>query len=474
MKKQFFISILIISILCFTNPISGDAQAAITVTRDRIISKFPDKLTFELSANSSAEIQSITLLYRTNSASCQTAQAKQEIDFDHSPSIETSWDWDFTLSGVLPPGAEIYWQWQISDVDGNNLLTEEQSFAVNDPRHTWNLLTRGQVNIQWYTGSSSFGQTLADIASQSIARLSEKAGIGPSGPIWITIYPTTAELKEVDIHTVEWAGGLAYPEYNSSIIAINTDELAWAAYVIPHELAHLVTESVMFNCKGMWLPTWLSEGLSTVAEGEIPQEYISMVTSALKKNSLPPLRTLESGFSKDTEAASLSYGHSGMVVNYMIDQYGSEKMADLLETIKSGLRIDKALLAVYGLDTDGIEARWRISLGYEPQPTLVPTSPTKSAVPTMALWTSVVRPKTTPTSLPTLTPQPPATDTPQIIPSVKPTQPLSTATSSPVDTPVNPDSPTPTLPYLILGIIIAIVAAGILLFFILRKRRKSI
>ena len=86
------------------------------------------------------------------------------------------------------------------------------------------------------------GRSLVNIASQSLDRLASDAGVRPTGQIWITIYPTVEELQEVDIHTSEWAGGLAYTEYNSSIIAIGSDELTWASSVIPHEVAHLVTE----------------------------------------------------------------------------------------------------------------------------------------------------------------------------------------------------------------------------------------
>jgi hypothetical protein len=472
MKGQEIFCFIIILLLNLINPVPSNAQASIHVTQDQIVSGFPDGLTFQLTANSAAEITDIYLHFRTNAISCQSSDARQEIDFTHSTSISASWEWDFTLTGILPPGGEIYWQWEIHNTDGASLLTQEQSYLVDDPRHTWNLLKRGQVNVQWYQGSWLFGETLANIAKESLDRLATKAGISPTGTIWLTIYPTVEELKTVDIHTTEWAGGLAYTEYNSSIIAIGTAELDWAAFVIPHELAHLVTDAVMFNCKGMWLPTWLSEGLSMISIDEIPREYVDVVTNALEHDKLPPLRTLEAGFSSQAEAANLSYGHSGMLVDYMLREFGAEKMASLLEAIKSGLRIDKALVSVYGKDTDGIEAEWRISLGYEPQPTLVPTSSTKTSVPTLALWTSVVRPSSTPTSPPTATLPPVPTDTPTPIPSpsliptvqetISTSNDLSTAIASPVRNPL----------YLVLGIsiLIAVIAFSFVIFLIRRRR----
>ncbi|PWB53363.1 MAG: hypothetical protein C3F13_09475 [Anaerolineales bacterium] len=421
MKRLIYLSILIIFLLTISTPINASAQSTITVSQDRIVSNFPDKLTFQLNASSTAKIEKIKLLYHTNGATCQSSVAQRAIELTPATTQDVQWDWDFTLSGVLPPGAEVYWQWEISDAVGNTLLTDEQSYLVDDPRKDWTLLAEDQVNLQWYRGDRTFGQTLLGIAIRSLERMANNAGVRPDGQIWLTIYPSTDELLEVDIHASEWAGGIAYPEFNSTIMAIAPGEADWASSVIPHELAHLVTEAVVFNCLGMWLPTWLSEGLATYAEGETSEYYQDIITTALEQDSLPPLRTLESGFSSISAEANLSYAQSGMVVTYMIDTYGSEQMSDLLNSIKSGNKIDKALMAVYGKNTDGIEAEWRISLGYEAQPTQVSSNTARTAVPTMALWTSAVRPSSTPTSSPsfTSTPIPPsATALPQESPTV--------------------------------------------------------
>jgi hypothetical protein len=414
------------------------------------------------------------LLYRTNALTCQSSFAQQQVDFIQATDVETEWEWDFTRNGILPPGAEIYWQWEINDAEGNILLTDEQTFVVNDPRQTWNHLSAGQIYMQWYQGNLSFGQSLLEIASQSLKRLSDQAGIRPTGRIWITVYPSVEELQTVDIHTTEWAGGLAYPTFNSTIVAISPDELLWAGEVIPHEIGHLVTESIVFNCRGMWLPTWLDEGLAMYAEGSIPQGYMGAVITALKHNKLPPLRSLERGFSSDAETALISYGQSGMVVTYLLEQYSSQKMADLLAAIQSGLVINKALQAIYGIDTDGMDAEWRISLGYEPQPTLPPASPYQTTVPTLALWTSVIQLTNTPTSLPTITPMlPKSTVTPIPPPSQSPTLPVDSNTIGDTESAGQSHSSTAFLWIFIPVIIILLGGISVSLFLIRRKRRTS-
>lgn len=464
-----FIQLMLLLVSSFS---WASAQSTITISKNEIVSGFPGKLTFQVSASSSGEIQQIKLLYRTNGSTCQSATAQQEVDLTPASSVDAEWAWDFTQSGVLPPGAEVSWQWQVSDASGDILLTDEQSYLVNDTRHDWNTLKSAQVTLQWYEGNNSFGKSLLGIANESLDRMAANAGIQPTGQVWLTIYPTTQELLEVDIHASEWAGGIAYPEYNSSIMAIAPGDLSWAGSVIPHELAHLVSDAMIFNCKGIYPPTWLGEGLAVYAEGETSPANLKSVTTALEHDKLPPLRTLGNGFSSDAGDAGLSYAQSGMVVTYMVGHYGAQKMTELLASMQSGNGFDKALRLVYGKDTDGIDAEWRISLGYQPQPTLVPTSSSKTAVPTLALWTSAVRPSASPTPPPTTT-STPVTPTETPVPTVNSTQ--VDPTQGPTTSQASPVTSSMLTTVYIIGIacVTAVFAIiGIIVLIILSRRKR--
>jgi hypothetical protein len=49
-------------------------------------------------------------------------------------------------------------------------------------------------------------------------------------------------------------------------------------------------------------------------------------------------------------------------VEYLLDNYGQDKMLDLLALLKQGSTYDEALTEVYGFDMDGLDARWRATL----------------------------------------------------------------------------------------------------------------
>jgi hypothetical protein len=445
----------------------GTAQQNITALRNILDAYYPVKLTFHLLTSSTADIQTITLSYSTNAHTCQSAVSYQQIDFEPSTSVEVAWEYDFTELGILPPGAEISWQWEITDTAGNTLQTEEQTHLITDNRYAWHSLNSGSITLMWYQGTSAFGQNLMTIAVQALERLSEQAGIAPPGQIWISVYPSSYDVREVAIHVSEWVGGVAYPEYQSTIIGIAPDELEWAAMIIPHELAHLVTDALVFNCRGVRIPTWLSEGLAMVAQGDQSTVYNDAVLFALEAGELPPLRTLTRGFSPYANDASRAYGQSSMVVTYMLEQYGPEAMADLLAAIQSGLTADEALNLIYQMETDGLDSAWRISLGFAPQPTRAALNTTPTLVSTLPLWTAIVQPSSTPlpTATSTATPtQTPIPETPQ--PEIEPTA---------LPTPPSPNTGAVRTILLIFGIgtLVGGLLVASLVIILLRSRRRE-
>ena len=463
------ITCLLVLILCYIlSPVQGGrAQTAISILQDQVVSDYPKKLTFQITVESTSTIQSIKLIYSTNVQSCQPAVAYQELDFTPASKVSTEWDLDFIIAGVYPPGTLLTWQWQVTDSSGNSLLSEEQTYQVTDDRYTWQSLSSGPITVQWYRGNTAFGQDLLDISTEALQRLAEQAGITPPPRIWISVYPDAEAVQEVVAHSSEWAGAVAFPDYQSIVAGISPGELDWAADVLPHELAHITTDALIFNCRGVWLPTWLSEGLAVVAEGNIPDRYYSLVLTALEVDDLPPLRTLARGFSPYADEAVRSYGQSGIAVEYMLDQYGPAYMADLLATIQSGMIPDDALLEVYALDTDGLDAAWRVSLGFEPQPTQAVLSTTATQIPTLALWTAVIQPSATPSPSVTFTQTPTETLTPE------PTQPDIRSSPEAVSTPPeNSPGKLPTLLWIAIPAGIGVLL-GILWIIIRQMRRKK-
>jgi hypothetical protein len=126
-------------------------------------------------------------------------------------------------------------------------------------------------------------------------------------------------------------------------------------------LTHLVVRQATFSPYGQ-LPVWLDEGLAMYNEGELDPDFRSCLDGAILADELISVRSLCSPFSAYSEKACLSYAESYSLVEYLLDNYGQDKMLDLLALLKQGSTYDEALTEVYGFDMDGLDAHWRATL----------------------------------------------------------------------------------------------------------------
>jgi len=444
------------------------AQGVIQVKENVAEMSFPDSIAFYLGINSDETIETVKLHYGTDGRSCQDGGSRQILEFEMDTDLELSWEWELKRSGALPPGVEVWWQWEIITTSGASLLSEKKVIIVEDDRHDWQELNSEGVFVQWYVGDREFGDELLDIAITGLNRLEAEIGIRPAGDLRLIIYASAEDVRDALIHTYEWTGGVAMDEYNSTIIGIYPSQMEWARDVIPHELAHLVIGTLTFNCRGARIPTWLNEGIAVLSEGEISPQDFDRLEASLAEGSLPALKSLERGFSADSDRATLSYTQSAVVTDYLIHEFGKVKLSTLLLTIQEGETIDNALESVIGMDTAGLDAAWRNSLGYASetgdQGISDEASPTPTPVPTLALWTPMFEPS--PTEAATATPA----QTTEIDPSPTPTSRIE----DPSPTTVQMDhNPSPSNRTTFIGLGIGGFVIGIIIVYFLFKRKGT-
>jgi hypothetical protein len=285
------------------------------------------------------------------------------VGFAPSTAVTIQWVWDMRKTGGLPPGSSVEYWWTVSDAGGGKLKTEPARIQIEDNRYEWRRITEGNVTLYWYEGENSFAEELMDAAQVALSRLAENTGAELESPVRFYIYANSTDLRGSMIYPQEWTGGVAFTRYGIIAIGItpNSSDIEWGKRVIAHELTHLVIHQVTFNPYSE-LPTWLDEGLAMTAEGELEAEFKDALGEARKGNALISVRSLASPFSAYAEESFLAYAQSYRLVEYLIDNYGREKMFELLNTFKQGSGYDEALQKVYGFDMDGLNARWRASL----------------------------------------------------------------------------------------------------------------
>jgi hypothetical protein len=293
------------------------------------------------------------------------ARVVSEIPVQFTPAtrMTTQWLWDMRMSGGLPPGTSIEYWWTLSDAGGGELETAPAVVPFEDNRYDWRSINQGNITLYWYQGNDNFAGALMDAVQGALSRLADNTGAELASPVSLYIYANTADLQGSMIFPQDWTGGVAFTEYGIIAIGITPDAagLDWGKGAIAHELTHLVVNQVTFNPYNA-LPVWLDEGLAMVSEGALDSTFADIFSQAEKNNTLISLRSLSSPFSADTYESLLSYAESYEVVNYLITEFGRDRMLALLHTFGQGSGYDEALNKVYGFDMDGLNAAWLVSL----------------------------------------------------------------------------------------------------------------
>jgi hypothetical protein len=352
------------------SPVAADSPVALIASSVNI--SFPTHVEFTLEAESSTDITDVRLCYHVNKTNYAKVVSEGWADFSPGKRVKAMWTWDMR-DGSLPPGAALTYWWTITDSAGGKVDTPAETIRFLDDRYEWRSLTATvplegeqasagtQLTIFWYQGDESFGAELMASCEEGLTRLVEDIGALPEKHIDIYVYASTVDLQGAMVFSQEWTGGVAFAPFSIIAISIPPTRLDWGKRALIHELTHLVVHQATSSPYAQ-LPTWLDEGIAMYNEGKLDPFLDSYLQRAIAENSLISLRTLCSPFSAEPQKAYLSYAESYSVVEYLVTNYGRERMLHLLALLNEGCPYDDAFFQVYGFDLGTLDARWRATL----------------------------------------------------------------------------------------------------------------
>ncbi len=372
------------------------AQSNDPVTRNEASLNFPDAVTFHLDVAPDFSLAGAQLTYDVDKVTCLEAEATVPV-VPEATGNTLEWTWVLSRSGNPPPGATMWWQWTLTDTNGNQFTTPRQTLTFRDERFNWQTVSEAGIEMNWY-GNREMGPLLLDAAVSGLERLQTELGIELQNSVKFYIYDDYDDMRQAVLFVQEWAGAVAFDEYNIILMGVPPNIAdTWGVKTISHELAHLVIGQFGRSCVGGRRPNWLEEGLAVYAEGEPQPEVVAAIESGLRNNSFEPLRSLTGPFPAHSADAGIAYSQSYSVINFLVNTYGQEKMQQLILLLAEGEGYDEALTAVYGFNMDGLELAWRENLGLPPRD--IPPTPTPI--------TAVAQPTFVPLSAPASLPTPP-------------------------------------------------------------------
>ena len=366
------------------NRVSAQSNEPVRVISSSVTSEFPEGMRFRLELESDLRIDDVRVTFEIGSRRT-TQYAYLELDQTTRPLVNGElFQRTNTNDRYIPPGTMIIYWFEITDENGDTFFTEPEKFRYEDARFEWDEVTLGAITILYHGPVRVRAERLAEAAVESLGIMGPVTGAEIETQIVMTLYNNNAEMIGAVVARSLAASreliteGQAFDAESVVLVLAGRSDIGTAT----HEMTHILTARAAGSRAS--IPLWLNEGLAEYGNLDRTISYSRFLEWAEGTDRLIPLKSLTS-FPGDPNMTLVSYGQSRSVVNYMIDTFGKDAMAQLLATLGTGIGIDAALQVVYGFGIGGLEDRWRDSIGAEPyiEPTPGPT-PTPSAEPTPA------------------------------------------------------------------------------------------
>ena len=360
-----FCSVFFLSITVSLPAYAHTNSDPITVTAESDTVHFPNSIDFQVSAADSAAPITRAIIYITFNDSGLPYPEQHIITISPAARvISTHWHEDTSKSSDFQlPGTPVQYYWVIQDSTGAQHTQATQSFTTIDTRYSWQHLSSGFIQVNWYSRSLAFGQLLLQDALNSLSHISGNLGSGLLHTVNLWVYASDQDFHgALGPGTYEWVGGEAVPPLSEAFISVQNSQDYTLVRDMPHELTHLVFHQM--TAQGQLVPRWFDEGLAVYNQLYHEPEMKAAFEQALLTHSLISLTSIALEFPADANQAYLAYAESWQLVSYMYQTFGLARMEHFIQAMNNpSLEFDDAMQKVLGIDSLHLENQWHLSLG---------------------------------------------------------------------------------------------------------------
>jgi hypothetical protein len=129
---------------------------------------------------------------------------------------------------------------------------------------------------------------------------------------------------------------------------------------LKHELCHLLLNNYI---KKENLPRWLNEGVCQWTSGGIAEIITDRknLTKAYLSKRMISINSLQK-FPHDEKSMLLAYEESKSLIEYIVDEFGRQKLLDILDYLREGLSPDEAVRKSLSISIYELETKWHAYL----------------------------------------------------------------------------------------------------------------
>ena len=247
--------------------------------------------------------------------------------------------------------------WQLAaevySIDGYNVVAHNLSVLHEHIQEYRTLEADGVVLRMDPREAGIYGDRALSLLRRAKDVLCEKYAVELDRPIVVEIFP---QQKDFAIRTFGLPGGAGFLGVCfGNVITANSPASQgaspsnWEA-VLWHEFCHVITLRKTKNR----MPRWLSEGISVYEEKEENrtwgQSMIVPYLDIIEEGGVVPVSQLSGAFLQPPSGLHLQFAYyqSSLVVEYLIERHGFDKLKALLDVLAEGVSIHVALERAIG------------------------------------------------------------------------------------------------------------------------------
>jgi hypothetical protein len=338
------------------------AQATVDFSNVQALVQFGDRVTFQATIQPAASISQAYITIEPQ------GQAPLIYPLQVNEKGESAYQYD-TVKNILRPFAQVRYTLKVKLTTGEEVISPDYSFNYDDTRFDWQSLDGNGFVIHWYDRELSFGQSALNIAVSGLKSAQNLLSIAPAQVVRIYVYNTSHDLQTALVGSPTWVAGHTSPDMGVILISIPPapeDQLELERQ-IPHELMHILQYQLIGE-KYQQQPTWLLEGMASVAEIYPDPEYARVLNQSVSAEKLLPIETLCAVFPRDAAGAFLAYAESASFVKFLYKNYGTSGLQSLMSHYHNGLGCTEGFNAAIETTLPQIELRWKQEeLGINPE-----------------------------------------------------------------------------------------------------------
>ena len=250
-------------------------------------------------------------------------------------------------------------------VDVAEVNAQYFSFGKNRVQYKdfdWRYIQSEHFDVYYYTSQNYDLATFSALSLEaSLQQLSEDFGHQIADRIEVIIYDSHNDFSETNVvalpTSAEGIGGVTDPFKNRITMPFSGDYEQFRA-VLQHELVHAVINDMFYGGNvqsrltgnALQIPLWFNEGLAEYEASGYDTETGLYIRDGIVNDYLPPIPRL-GGF--------LAYRGGQSVWNFVVEEYGRNKITEIMQALKSQRNIEATFRRTLGLSIEEFSEEWQ-------------------------------------------------------------------------------------------------------------------